>query len=132
MSVTQLTVVPIGESLLNDTAIGNSVDGIKATSAILNNVTIDNTANGPTGSNPGGTGAYLKLYNTQSGNVIVGTTEPDEVIYGPAGAEISVDYWTATEVGKSFPTALSMSCETMGATGATGPSFPVIVTVAYQ
>jgi hypothetical protein len=133
MSITQLTVTPTGEILFNDTAIANSVDGIKASAATLNSVTIDNTA--------GLTGMYLKLYNAPSGSVVVGATVPDEIIYGPAGSEISVSYWTEAEeqteifeavIGKAFPIALSATCETSGATGATGPSSNVIATISYQ
>jgi hypothetical protein len=129
---TKLFILPTGENLLNDTNIGNSVDGIKSSVATLNGFVLDNSTNGPTGSNPGGTASYLKFYNTQSGNVTVGTTEPDEVIYGPAGSVISVEYWLGAEVGKVFPTALSVSCETLGATGATAPSFPVVTTISYR
>jgi hypothetical protein len=132
MSLTKHFILPSGESLLNDTNLANVPDGVKSSPATLNSFVLDNSANGPTGSNSGGTAAYLKFYNTQSGNVIVGTTEPDEVIYGPGGSEISVEYWLGAEVGKAFPVALSMSCEVSGATGATGPTNPVVATVSYR
>jgi hypothetical protein len=144
MSISQLIIGPIGQTLFNDPSVGAITDGISATPTSLNNIILDDTANGPTGSS-GGTAAYLKLYNLQSGLVVAGVTEPDEVIYGPTGALISVDYFTTvtllnpitlsyytiSNLGKSFSVALSAACETTGTTGATG-STGVNFTADYE
>lgn len=126
MAITQIPVgTPSGVFLFTDTNIGNAVDAIKASSAVLNYVFIDNSANG-------GAASYVKLYNLASGSVSVGVTAPDEIIYVPAGAKITQFFYTGAAVGKTFGTALSAICVTTGGTaGSSSPVSAVILTANY-
>jgi hypothetical protein len=126
MAITQVNVsTPANEIVFTDTAMGAAADAIKASSAVLNYVIVDNSANG-------GAASYVKLYNLAAGSVVVGTTVPDEVIYVPAGAIITQAYFTKAVLGKTFGTALAAACLTTGGTaGATPPVSSVIVTVSY-
>jgi hypothetical protein len=126
MAITQIEIgTPSNEYIFTDTAMGTSVDGIKVSSAKLYAVTIDNSANLAAAS-------YVKLYNALTGNVSLGTTAPDEVIYVPAGAVVTRNYWTGAAPGVTFGTALSAACVTTGGTaGVTPPVSSVIVSVNY-
>jgi len=105
--------------------MGNAVDAIKASSAKVYSVTIDNSANG-------GAASYVKLFNLAAGSVSLGVTSPDEVIFVPAGAVVTVSYFTGAVPGKTFASALSAACVTTGGTaGSTSPVSPVVVTVEY-
>ncbi len=116
---------PSNLSQFTDTAIGNSADGIKASSAVLYSVLIDNSANG-------GAASYVKIFNVASGSVIVGTTAPDEVIYVPAGLIVTHFLFTAAIPGKTFGTALSACCVTTGGTaGVTSPASSVKATFNF-
>ena len=116
---------PAGQLIFTDTAIGNSPDGIKSSSALLYYIRIDNSANS-------GAASYVKLYNLASGSVTVGTTVPDEVIYVPAGVVITHVPYTGATPGKTFGTALSAACVTVGGTaGATSPSSSVIASFSF-
>lgn len=117
---------PANETVFNDTAMGNTVDGIKASSAVVFSILVDNTANG-------GAPSYVKLFNLASGSVVVGTTAPDEIIYVPGGAKVTHVLYTGANPGKTFATALSAICVTAGGTaGSTSPASAVPVTVNYQ
>jgi len=126
MAISQVNISsPAGQIQFSDTAIGSTIDGVKASSALVYSVFVDNTANG-------GAASYVKLYNLASGGVTVGTTVPDEVIYVPAGQQIEVFYFTKSTPGKTFGTALSAACLTTGGTaGVTAPSSAVTVTINY-
>ena len=126
MAITQVNVSsPSNEIIFTDTQMGNTVDAVKASSAKVYSITIDNSANG-------GAASYVKIYNLASGSVVVGTTAPDEIIYVPAGQIITVPYFTSSAPGKTFGTALSLICVTTGGTaGSTSPSSPVVVSVNY-
>lgn len=126
MSQTQIPLgTPTGIIEFTDTAMGNAPDAVKASSALLYSVFIDNSANV-------GAACYVKLYNALSGNVTVGTTAPDEVIYVPAGARITVSYFTGATPGKTFATGLTAACVTAGGTGgSTPPSSSVPVSIIY-
>lgn len=123
--ITQIvTQTPVGETLFTDTSIGNTVDSVKASSATLLYLTVDNTANVQS--------SYLKLFNLASGSVIVGTTSPDDVIFVAGGAIVTLVYQTKANPGKLFGTALSACCTVTGGTGGTtAPSSNVILTAAY-
>jgi hypothetical protein len=125
MAITQINISsPANEILFTDTVMGNAVDAVKASSAKVYYITIDNSANGAV--------SYVKLYNVASGSVTVGTTAPDEVIYVPGNSIVTVPYYTGAAPGKTFGTALSAACVTAGGTaGVTSPSSPVIVTISY-
>jgi len=126
MAITRVNVTtPSNEIIFTDTAMGAAVDAIKASSAVLNYIIIDNTANA-------GAASYVKLYNLASGSVTVGTTAPDEIIYVPAAVVITHVFFTGAALGKTFGTALSAVCLTAGGTaGTTPPVSSVIVTVSY-
>lgn len=126
MAVSQVNVsTPSNEIVFQDTSMNNAVDGVKASSAVVYSVVIDNSANS-------GAASYVKLYNLASGSVTVGTTAPDEIIYAPAGAIVTAIFKTSAAGGKTFGTALSACCVTTGGTaGNTSPSSSVVVTINY-
>lgn len=126
MAITQVNLTsPSGLIQFTDTVMGNTADAVKASSAVVYSVFVDNSANGAAAS-------YVKLWNVASGGVTVGTTSPDEVIYVPAGAVIEHLFFTKTAPGKTFGTALTAACLTTGGTaGVTAPVNPVIVTINY-
>jgi hypothetical protein len=126
VGITQVNVTsPANEIIFQDTAMGTSVDGIKASSALVYSVTVDNSANG-------GAASYVKLYNLASGSVTLGTTVPDEVILAPAGQVVTAIFKTGAAGGKTFGTALSAACVTTGGTaGIVAPSSSVVVSVNY-
>jgi hypothetical protein len=127
MALTTVNIAtPAAESIFTDTAMGSTVDAVKASSALVFSVLVDNSANG-------GAASYVKLWNVASGSVTVGTTAPDEVIYVPAGARITHVFYTSAAVGKTFGTALSAACVTTGGTGGvTAPASAVVVTINFQ
>lgn len=126
MAITQVTVAsPTNEIIFNDTAMGATADAIKASSAKVYYVIIDNTLNGAAAS-------YVKIYNLAAGSVVVGTTAPDEIIYAPAAVITTHALFTGANPGKTFPTALSAVCVTAGGTaGVTPPASSVSVSVNY-
>lgn len=126
MAITQVNLTsPSGFIQFTDTAMGSTVDAVKASSALVYSVFVDNSGNG-------GAAAYVKLWNVASGGVTVGTTSPDEVIYVPAGAIIEHLLFTKSAIGKTYGTALTAACVTTGGTaGVTAPTNPVIVTINY-
>lgn len=127
MAITQLNFsTPAGVIAFTDSAMGNSVDAVKASSATVYSLLIDNTLNA-------GAASYVKLFNLASGSVVVGTTSPDEVIFVPGGAKVTHLLYTAGVPGKVFATALSAICVTTGGTaGSTAPVSSVPVTINYQ
>ena len=126
MAITQVTVqTPANEIIFNDSAMGNSADAIKASSALVYYVLVDNTANA-------GAATYVKLYNLAAGSVTVGVTVPDEVIYVPGGRKITHLLFDGSTLGKTFGTALSAAALTTGGTaGSTSPVSSVPVTISY-
>ncbi len=125
MSITQTNVsTPSVEILYNDTSAGNAVNSIKASSAKVFFVTVDNSLNVAA--------TYVKLFNLASGSVTLGVTAPDEVVYAPASSIITNFYLTSSAGGKTFATALSYAAVTTGGTaGSTSPSSAVVLTVSY-
>jgi hypothetical protein len=100
------------------------VDAIKASSAVLYWLSVDNTQNVAT--------SYLKIYNLASGSITVGTSAPDQIVFCPAGVITTVSFFTGAAPGMTFPTALSAVCVTTGGTaGTTPPSSSVILTAVY-
>lgn len=126
MAITQIQVaVPSPYILFTDTAMGATVDAVKASSATVYNLLIDNTANA-------GAPSYVKLFNVASGSVTLGTTVPDEVVYVPAASKITHLMFTGAVPGKIFSTALTAACVTTGGTaGTVAPSSNVPVTISY-
>jgi hypothetical protein len=126
MAITLVDIAtPSGLSQYTDTSITNATDAVKASSAVLYSVLIDNSANA-------GAASYVKLYNVASGSVTVGTTAPDEIIYVPQGVVVTHFLYTGAVPGKTFGTALTACCVTTGGTaGNTGPSSSVKATFNF-
>ena len=101
-----------------DTDIAEAAVVIKASSAVLYELEIDNTNNATAG--------YLKLYNAASPTV--GTTAPDWIVMIPA----SVSRVIVIPSGLTFATALVAACVTAGGTaGVTGPTSNVTMRAVY-
>jgi len=115
---------PANEIVYSSSAMGATVEGIKASSAKVFSVIVDNSLNNAA--------TYVKLWNLASGSVVLGTTAPDEIIYVPASVIVTHVLYTGASQGKNFGTALSAAAVTAGGTaGVTGPSSPTVVTVNY-
>lgn len=126
MAISIVTVAsPANETLYNDTSMGNALDAIKASSALILWVQYDNTLNVAVPS-------YIKLFNAASGSVTLGTTAPDMVIYAEPGKKDTVFFLSGANPGITFPTALTAACVTTGGTaGTSSPASAVPVTVAF-
>ena len=125
MAISTINVAtPANEVVYNSSAMQATAEGIKASSAKVFSVIIDNSLNGaPT---------YIKLWNLASGSVVVGTTAPDEVIFVPANVVVTHVMYTGAAPGKTFGTALSAAAVTTGGTaGTSNPSSACSVTVNY-
>lgn len=117
MSVSNVAILS-GASLFTDTSNANSAVVAKASSTVLYELELDNTANGAA--------SYCKAYNT--GTVVVGTTVPDLVVMVPASTKITM-VWPA---GVTFGTALSFATTTAGGTtGSTSPSSAFAMKAVY-
>lgn len=125
MAITQIQVAsPANEVIFTDTAMGGTVDAVKASAATVYYVQVDNSANGAA--------SYVKLYNLGSGSVTVGTTVPDAVLFAPGNSRMTYKYSNAASPGLPFGTALSAACTTAGGTaGTTSPTSSVVVTIVY-
>ena len=107
-----------GAILVTETAAGATAVVVKASSAVLYNLELDNTLNAAA--------SYFKIYNT--GTVVVGTTVPDLVIMVPAALSRTV----AIPSGLTFGTALSYAATTAGGTaGAVAPTSNFAVKLVY-
>ena len=126
MAITQVVVAsPAVETVFSDSAMGNTADAVKASSAKLYSVTVDNTLNA-------GATTYVKLFNLAAGSVVVGTTAPDEIIFVPQGVIVTRTFFTGAAMGVTFGTALSACCVTTGGTaGAASPASAVVVSLNY-
>jgi hypothetical protein len=94
-------------------------------SALVYSVVVNNTANGAS--------SYVKLFNLAQGSVTLGTTPPDEIVFVPASTTVTHVLSTGAAPGKTFGTALSAACVTVGGTsGSTSPASSVVVTITYQ
>ena len=122
MAITQVGLgFPSGALIYQNTDLAEVKDAIKASSAVLYLIEIDNSLNAAEAE-------YLKLYNAASGGVTVGTTAPDMVIYIPAAAKFTI----AFPAGITFGTALTAACVTgAGTAGTTGPTSNVTVRLVY-
>ena len=117
MAVTN-NVLLTGVALLTDTDVAGTAVVAKASSAVLYELELDNTANVAA--------SYFKMYNT--GTVTVGTTVPDWVIKVPASTKRSL----VSPDGFAFDTALSYAATTAGGTtGSTGPTSDFAIKMVY-
>jgi len=106
--------------LFTDTDLAEVKAAVKASSATIYAIDVDNSAN----ASP----SYLKLYNAASGSVTVGTTTPDVIIMAPANTRIDIPI----PAGLVFGTALTAACLTgAGTAGTTGPTSDVTVRIVY-
>lgn len=125
MAITQVNVSsPSNEIIFQDTAATNAANAIKASSAKIYYIIVDNSLNVAA--------SYLKLFNLASGSVTLGTTAPDFIAYIPASSIVTIPFFTSAANGITFATALSYAVVTTGGTaGSTGPSSSVTLTVSY-
>ena len=126
MAATKITQTgPSGLILYNNTDLDGTKDAVSAAASTLYQVYVDNSANASAAS-------YVKLWDTASGSVTVGTTAPDEIIYVAGGARVTQTYLTVAAGGKAFATAITAACvTTAGTTGTTNPTSNVIVSILY-
>lgn len=125
MSITQINVsTPSIEILYTSTAMGNAVEAIKASSAKVFWIQVDNSANVAQ--------TYVKFVNLASGSVTVGTTPPDLEVYAPPSSIITQVFFTSAAPGLTFGAALSAyAVTTSGTAGTVSPASSVVVTVSY-
>lgn len=120
MATSIITLTSLANSLFEETALGATIVAVKASSATVKYIMIDNTANGSS--------VFLKLYNAASGAVTVGTTVPDGVLIAAGSTKLQFpipDGWV-------FGSALSVACVTVGGTSGVGaPASSVIVRIVY-
>lgn len=119
MAVSNIPVLT-GATLQIDTSAANAAVAVKASSAVLYELELDNTANGAA--------SYFKLYNLAAASVVVGTTAPDFIVMVPA----SVSRTLVIPSGITFGTALSYTGVTAGGTaGSTSPSSALAIKLVY-
>ena len=125
MAITTVNVAsPSNEIIYQDTSATNAVNAIKASSTLIYYIIVDNSLNVAS--------SYFKAFNLASGSVTLGTTSPDFVALIPAGAIVTMPFFTSAANGLTFGTALSYAVVTTGGTsGNTGPSSAVTLTVSY-
>lgn len=112
---------PTGAKIVQETDLTKTKVGLKAASAVVYMIEVDNSANAAEAE-------YLKLYNAATGDVTVGTTVPDFVLYIPAAAVFSV----AFPAGLTFGTALTMIAATTGGTICTAdPTSNLIARIVF-
>lgn len=98
---------------------GNNVaQPIKTSAGVLYNLNIYNS---------NGADAFVQLFDAALGDVTVGTTTPDYVIYVPAGGGVITDF---NSIGMEFNTAITYTCTTT-ATGAGAPAVGLTVSGGY-
>ena len=121
MAVTNVSIeVVSGAKLFNDTDCAGVVVAVKASSGTLYMLDLDNTANAAV--------TYVKIWNTASGGVTIGTTAPDIIILVPASTRITV----VIPGGVALGTAITVAAvTTAGTAGSTGPTSDVIVRAVY-
>jgi hypothetical protein len=126
MAISTIVVAsPIAETIYTDTNVSNSLDAVKASSALILWISVDNTNNA-------GAPTYLKLFNSLSGSISLGTSAPDIVLYCEAGKKDTFMFFSGANPGITFSTGLTMAAVTTGGTaGTTSPISSVVATVAF-
>ena len=121
MAVSNTAVAALsGATLFRDTDCANAAVSVKGSSGVIYQVEVDNTGNG--------SASYLKVWNTASGSVTVGTTAPDMVVMAPASTKITFVFPS----GVTFGTAITVACVTgAGTAGTTSPTSDVTVSIVY-
>lgn len=121
MAVSNISIAQIsGANLFIDSANQNAAIAVKASSALIHHIELDNTANGVI--------TYCKLFNVAAGSVVIGTTAPDMTILVPAATKITMVF----PDGITFGTALSVaSVTTKVESGAVSPVSSFVVKIVY-
>ncbi len=121
MAVTQLiAATPAAVNIYKNTDVNGTKDAIKASSAVIHAVVIDNSLNAAT--------TFVKFWNVASGGVTVGTTDPDMILMIPASQKRTHVF----SEGLTFATAVTVAAVTTGGTGGTtGPTSDVNLEVIY-
>lgn len=121
MAVSNISIAQIsGANLFVDDDNQNAAVAVKASSAVVYQLELDNTANGAA--------TYCKIFNVAAGSVIIGTTAPDMTILVPASEKITIVFPN----GLTFSTALSVaSVTTKVESGNTSPSSSFVVKMVY-
>jgi hypothetical protein len=122
MAVTQVGLgYPANTQIYQNTDLTKTKSAIKAASAVVYAIEVDNSLNAAEAE-------YLKLYNAAEGDVTVGTTVPDFVLYIPAAAVFNL----VIPAGLVFGTALTIAASTTGGTIATAdPTSNLTARVVY-
>lgn len=116
ISISQIT----SANLFADTDQANSAISVKASSATIYEIEIDNTLNAAQDN-------YVKFYNS-AGTPTVGTTVPDMVIEVRQGVKRTI----VIPDGLVFETGLAVATVTAGGTGGTtSPTSDVTVKIVY-
>lgn len=112
---------PSGAQMYKNTDLDGTKSAVKASSGTLYGIVVDNAANGAA--------SYLKMWDLASGNVTVGTTNPDWTIKIPASVKKTI----AIPEGLAFGTALTVACVTTAiVSGVTNPTENVAVDIVYS
>jgi len=107
-----------GASLFSDTDNAATAVAVKATSTVVYEMELDNTANAAA--------TYMRMYNT--GSVTVGTTVPDWIVMVPASTKITM----VLPAGVTFGTALWLSSGTSATLATiTAPTSDFAVKIVY-
>ena len=113
------TAILASAALFIDPANGSTAVIVKASSAAIYQIELDNSANGAA--------TYMRMYNTAS-TVTVGTTVPDSIIMVPASGTVNFTMPT----GWTFGTGLVLSSGTSATLATTtAPSSSFIVRIVY-
>ncbi len=122
MATTQVNLdPPSGAIIFKETALNATKVAVKASSAVVYAIIIDNTANAAEAE-------FVKLWNVASGSVTVGTTAPDAVFLIPAAVKKTIMF----PEGITYGTALTAACvTTAGTAGTTNPTASVVVSIVY-
>ena len=121
MAVTNTSLADLSASFLfTDTDNAEVKVAVKASSAVIYSIDVDNTANAAI--------TYVKLWDVASGGVTVGTTAPSLIIPVPVSTRVPMIF----PAGITFATAVTVATVTAaGTAGTTGPTSDVIVRIVY-
>jgi hypothetical protein len=130
---------PSGQIVFNDNEMGGTGNGVSSPgsvstgSATVFYVTVDNSLN----IEP----IYLLIFNASIGDVVLGSTAADDVLFCqgsvgsplPGSAITTVVYLTlnGSMPGKMYSTAVTAAVSTVANGAGTGPKNPVSVTIGY-
>ena len=123
MATSVVTIAsPAGLTKFKETDLDGTKAAVDATSGTIHAIVIDNTANAAEVE-------YLKLWDSASGGVTVGTTAPDWVFKIPAAVKRTITFLE----GLAYGTALTAACvTTAGTAGTTNPTANVVVEILFE